>query len=161
MRIAVTGSSGKLGRATVDQLRADGHEVVGFDLTGIPGAGFTRVDLADYGQTLDSMLGVTARHTGLDAVVHLAAIPVNGLVPDAATFQNNIVVSFNVVHAANPPVHPPPRSASPMTKRILVVEDQEHNRRILRDLLTSVGYELIEAATGSEGVRLAGAIART
>ena len=42
-----------------------------------------------------------------------------------------------------------------MTERILVVEDQEHNRRILRDLLTSVGYELIEAVTGSEGVRLA------
>ena len=100
MRIAVTGSSGKLGRATVDRLRADGHDVVGLDLAGIPGAGFTRVDLADYGQTLDSLLGVTARHDGLDAVVHLAAIPVNGLVPDAATFQNNVVVSFNVVHAA-------------------------------------------------------------
>ena len=42
-----------------------------------------------------------------------------------------------------------------MTKRILVVEDQEDNRRILRDLLTSVGYEVIEAVTGSEGVRLA------
>jgi two-component system cell cycle response regulator DivK len=42
-----------------------------------------------------------------------------------------------------------------MTKRILVVEDQEDNRRILRDLLTSAGYELIEAVTGSEGVHLA------
>ena len=42
-----------------------------------------------------------------------------------------------------------------MTKRILVVEDQEDNRRILRDLLTSIGYGVIEAVTGSEGVRLA------
>lgn len=100
LRIAVTGSSGKLGRATVARLEADGHEVIGFDLAGTPGAGFTRVDLTDFGQTLESMLGVTARHTGLDAVVHLAAIPVNGLVPDAATFQNNMLVSFNVVHAA-------------------------------------------------------------
>lgn len=100
MRIAVTGSSGKLGRATVDRLRADGHQVIGFDLAGVPGPGFTRVDLADYGQALDSMLGVTARHDGLDAIVHLAAIPVNGLVPDAATFENNLIVSFNVVHAA-------------------------------------------------------------
>ncbi|MGH2404839.1 MAG: response regulator [bacterium] len=39
-----------------------------------------------------------------------------------------------------------------MSKRILIVEDQEDNRRILRDLLTSAGYELIEAATGEEGV---------
>ncbi|NIM99307.1 MAG: response regulator, partial [candidate division Zixibacteria bacterium] len=39
-----------------------------------------------------------------------------------------------------------------MSKTILVVEDQEDNRRILRDLLTSVGYEVIEALTGEEGV---------
>ena len=42
-----------------------------------------------------------------------------------------------------------------MSKRILVIEDQEDNRRILRDLLTSVGYEMIEAVTGEEGVTLA------
>src|SRR5690606_29609544 len=86
MRIAVTGSSGLLGRHTVERLRADGHEVIGFDLHGTPGVGFTRVDFSDYGQTLDAFLGVTARHSGVDAVVHLAAIPVNGLVPDATTF---------------------------------------------------------------------------
>lgn len=101
MVIAVTGSTGKLGRATVDRLRAAGHEVVGFDLTGTPGPGFVRVDLADYGQTLDALIGVTARHGGLDALVHLAAIPVNGLVPDAATFQNNVTVSFNVLFGAH------------------------------------------------------------
>ena len=42
-----------------------------------------------------------------------------------------------------------------MGKRILVTEDNEDNRRILWDLLTSAGYEVIEAATGEEGVRLA------
>jgi len=42
-----------------------------------------------------------------------------------------------------------------MSKRILVVEDQEDNRRIVRDLLTSAGYEIIEAVTGEEGVTLA------
>jgi two-component system cell cycle response regulator DivK len=42
-----------------------------------------------------------------------------------------------------------------MSKRILVIEDQEDNRRIVRDLLTSVGYDLIEAVTGEEGVTLA------
>ena len=43
-----------------------------------------------------------------------------------------------------------------MTRQILVVEDQEDNRRIIRDLLTSTGYELIEATDGAAGVRLAG-----
>jgi two-component system cell cycle response regulator DivK len=42
-----------------------------------------------------------------------------------------------------------------MSKRILIVEDQEDNRKILRDLLRSAGYEPIEAATGEEGVSLA------
>ena len=101
MRIGVTGSGGKLGRATVERLRSEGHDVMGFDLAGAPGPGFTRVDLADFGQTLDAFLSVTARHDGLDALVHLAAIPVNGLVPDAATFHNNMTVSFNALFAAH------------------------------------------------------------
>ncbi len=42
-----------------------------------------------------------------------------------------------------------------MSKRVLVIEDHEDNRRILRDLLTSAGYESIEAVTGEEGVALA------
>lgn len=42
-----------------------------------------------------------------------------------------------------------------MSKRILIVEDQEDNRRIVRDLLGNAGYELIEAVTGEEGVALA------
>jgi two-component system, cell cycle response regulator DivK len=42
-----------------------------------------------------------------------------------------------------------------MTKRILVVEDQDDNMQILRDLLGSVGYGLIEARDGEEGVKAA------
>ena len=42
-----------------------------------------------------------------------------------------------------------------MSKRILIVEDQEDNRVIMRDLLKTAGYELIEAVDGQEGVQLA------
>ena len=42
-----------------------------------------------------------------------------------------------------------------MSKLILIIEDQEDNRRIIRDLLTSAGYEIIEALTGEEGVSAA------
>jgi len=42
-----------------------------------------------------------------------------------------------------------------MSKLILVVEDQEDNRRIMRDLLTSANYEVIEAVSGEEGVAAA------
>ena len=37
-------------------------------------------------------------------------------------------------------------------KRILIVEDQEDLRAILRDLLTGSGYEVIEAVDGAEAV---------
>ena len=39
-----------------------------------------------------------------------------------------------------------------MSKRILVVEDQEDNRRILRDLLKSADYEIMEAENGQEAL---------
>ena len=37
-------------------------------------------------------------------------------------------------------------------RRILVVEDMPDNRRIMRDLLTSAGFEVIEATDGVDGV---------
>jgi two-component system cell cycle response regulator DivK len=38
---------------------------------------------------------------------------------------------------------------------ILIVEDNDKNRKLVRDVLTFKGYEVIEAETGDEGVRLA------
>ncbi|HXQ68450.1 MAG TPA: response regulator [Alphaproteobacteria bacterium] len=42
-----------------------------------------------------------------------------------------------------------------MTKRILVVEDTEDNRQIMRDLLTAAGFEMVEAEDGAAGVAAA------
>jgi two-component system, cell cycle response regulator DivK len=39
-----------------------------------------------------------------------------------------------------------------VSKRILVIEDQEDNRQILRDLLTSADFEVIEAEDGQAGL---------
>ena len=47
-----------------------------------------------------------------------------------------------------------------MKKRILVVEDQVDNPRILRDLLTNADYEIIEAENGEEALGAAAAPAR-
>jgi CheY-like chemotaxis protein len=38
---------------------------------------------------------------------------------------------------------------------ILIVEDNDKNRKLVRDVLTFKGYETIEGETGEEGVRLA------
>ena len=42
------------------------------------------------------------------------------------------------------------------TARILVVEDNPKNMKLVRDVLEFSGYEVIEATTGEDGVRLAG-----
>ena len=100
MRIAVTGGSGKLGRHVVERLRGSGHDVVVLDSQGERAPGLVRVDLTDYGQVADALGGAQGELEPVEAVVHLAAIPAPGLVPDAATFANNMVATFNVLHAA-------------------------------------------------------------
>ncbi len=100
MRVAVTGGNGKLGSATVTALGEAGHDVANLDIAGPDRWSFTRVDLTDYGQVVDALAGVDGKHDGLDAVVHLAAVPASGLWADSATFHNNMNATFNVFQAA-------------------------------------------------------------
>ncbi len=39
-----------------------------------------------------------------------------------------------------------------MSKRILVVEDQEDNRQIIRDMLSATDYEITEAENGEQAL---------
>jgi nucleoside-diphosphate-sugar epimerase len=100
MRIAVTGGSGKLGRHVIRRLVEDGHQVLNLDRAGERSPGLVIVDLRNYGQVLDVLLGLDDRHRGFDAVVHLGAIPAPGILPDAATFENNMLSTYNVFQAA-------------------------------------------------------------
>ncbi len=99
MRIALTGSTGKLGTVVARELREAGYDVVGMDLVGERGPSFVQVDLTDYGQVIDALGGVGDRHEGVDAVVHLGAIPAPGIRSDIATFHNNMTATFNVFGA--------------------------------------------------------------
>ncbi|HLK44196.1 MAG TPA: NAD(P)-dependent oxidoreductase [Thermoleophilia bacterium] len=106
LRVAVTGGSGKLGRAVVADLVAHGHSVHSLDHVppreGVwpTGYSFTRVDLTDFGQTAEALTAIDDRHAGLDAVVHLAAVPGPGMAANAATFSNNIRCTYNVFAGA-------------------------------------------------------------
>ncbi len=100
MRIAVTGGSGKLGRHVLRRLVEDGHQVLNLDRAGERSPELVIVDLRNYGQVVDVLLGLDDRHGGFDAVVHLGAIPAPGIVPDAATFENNMLSTYNVFQAA-------------------------------------------------------------
>ncbi|MFL6044304.1 MAG: NAD-dependent epimerase/dehydratase family protein [Propionibacteriaceae bacterium] len=102
-RVVVTGGSGKLGSACVADLVSHGYDVVIFDRVrpaDLPGGStFVLVDLTNYGQVLDALLGVEERYDRINALVHLAAIPAPGIVPNHATFANNMNATWNTVTA--------------------------------------------------------------
>ena len=101
-RVVVTGGSGKLGRAVIRDLVAHDWQVVNLDAVAPaePACPFVKVDLTDFGQVVGALTAVDDRYAGVDAVVHLAAVPAPGLRPDAATFANNVPASYNVFAAA-------------------------------------------------------------
>jgi nucleoside-diphosphate-sugar epimerase len=100
--IVVTGGSGKAGRACIQDLLAHHYEVASVDLvrpadSNLP---FSRVDLTDFGQTVEALSGIDERVRKVTAVVHLAAIPAPGLATNAVTFATNTISSYNVFEAA-------------------------------------------------------------
>jgi nucleoside-diphosphate-sugar epimerase len=102
-RVAVAGGSGKLGRAVVRDLAGHGYDVVNLDRAAPPAdapGDFVRVDLGDYGQVAQALSRVEDRYDAVDAVVHLAAIPAPGLVPNTTTFVHNITATHHVFAAA-------------------------------------------------------------
>jgi nucleoside-diphosphate-sugar epimerase len=101
-RVLVTGGSGKLGRACVKDLLSHGYEVLNVD-TVLPAAEncpFVQADLTDFGQAFEVLAGVDDRLGGIEALVHLAAIPAPGKQPNAVTFKVNTLSTYNVFEAA-------------------------------------------------------------
>ena len=94
-RIAVTGSSGHLGRAVVEDLLAHGYDVVGIDRTGVTDAAITTRDWD--GRSVGAIAGWLE---GCDALVHLAAIPAPVGHPPEVVFTNNTQATFAALEAA-------------------------------------------------------------
>jgi nucleoside-diphosphate-sugar epimerase len=100
MKVVVTGSRGKVGRAAVRALVDAGHDVLGVDLVPpvfdagvvVPGR-YQMADLTDAGSAY-------AVVSGADAVVHTAAIPQPTAHPPQVVFQTNLMATFNLVEAA-------------------------------------------------------------
>jgi nucleoside-diphosphate-sugar epimerase len=105
-KIAVTGGSGKAGRAVVRDLLEHGHEVLNVDV--VPSADSSSpdspaplliADLTDLGQTLEALSG-GERLPGIEAVVHLAAIPSPVHSTADRVFRTNITSTHTVFTAA-------------------------------------------------------------
>jgi len=96
MKVAVTGGSGRIGGFVIKELLAHGHEIVNLDVTppSEPSGRFVRTDLEDLGQTYGGL-------SGMDAVIHLAAIPHPLSDPPEVVFRNNVMSTYNVLEAAS------------------------------------------------------------
>jgi nucleoside-diphosphate-sugar epimerase len=99
MRIAITGSTGRVGSAIVDLALADGHSLVCIDRVA-PAAGaerpnvtFVQAEMSDYDGLVNAM-------RDCDTLVHMAAIPGPGHHPDHVVHNNNVVGSYNALRAA-------------------------------------------------------------
>lgn len=97
-RILVTGASGKLGQAVVEELVAHDYEVVGADRRPPPfqrrQVRFAEIELGD----VDEVAGVMS---GSQAVIHLGAIPGPRRDADEVVFSNNTRATFAVLQAAH------------------------------------------------------------
>jgi nucleoside-diphosphate-sugar epimerase len=105
-KIAVTGGSGKAGRAVVRDLLEHGHAVLNIDRMPSPGSSspedaipFLRADVTDFGQTLEALSGGETL-PGIEAVVHLAAIPSPAHATPDQVFRTNITSTHTVFSAA-------------------------------------------------------------
>jgi nucleoside-diphosphate-sugar epimerase len=105
-KIAVTGGSGKAGRAVVRDLAEHGHEVLNIDQVPSPESyspeapiPFLRADVTDFGQTLEALSGGETL-PGIDFVVHLAAIPSPAHATPDQVFRTNITSTHAVLSAA-------------------------------------------------------------
>lgn len=100
MKVLVTGSQGKVGRATVAALMRAGHDVRAVDVMP-PSFERQASDEADYFQAhLTDAGDAFAVVRGADAVVHAAAIPEPTRHPAHVVFQNNLMALFNVLEAS-------------------------------------------------------------
>jgi nucleoside-diphosphate-sugar epimerase len=100
--VVLTGGSGKLGRVCLADLLEHGYAVTNVDLVRPPDdpSPFVRADLTDMGQAMEVLHQVDDRYQGVDALVHLGAVPAPGMVPGAELFRNNTISTYNVFAAA-------------------------------------------------------------
>ncbi|KAK8849676.1 hypothetical protein IAR55_005011 [Kwoniella newhampshirensis] len=105
-RVIVTGGSGKLGRWMVREMVEHGWEVWNLDVTppapseaNIP-CKFVQCDLKDYGQVIACLSDLDSGYKGVDAVIHLAAIPSPSRAPNHVIFHTNICQTYNILEAS-------------------------------------------------------------
>jgi nucleoside-diphosphate-sugar epimerase len=94
-RVIVTGGAGFAGPGIIEHLLECGYAVTSVDLRAWPDAScrHMQADLRALGQVIELL-------SGYDTVVHLAAVRRGGAMAPGATFETNLMTTFNVFRAA-------------------------------------------------------------
>ncbi len=99
MKIAITGGTGRIGRAIIELALSQGHSVVNIDRVpppegaAPPGVSFIQADITQYVEFEQAL-------RDCDALIHMAAIPSPGHHPDHEVHNNNVTGSYNALRAA-------------------------------------------------------------
>ena len=99
MKIAVTGGSGRVGKAVSAMALAEGHSVVSIDRVS-PGPIEERANIIYIQADITDYAALENAFRGCDALVHQAAIPSPGHYPDHIVHNNNVTGSYNAMRAA-------------------------------------------------------------
>ena len=139
-----------IGEVAIKAAAANGAYTISVRDTGPGIAEADQAKIFDEFQQADSTQTKAKGGTGLGLSIAKRIIEMHGgkLWVDSSLGAGS-TFSFTVPFARRTP------SGANMSKRILVVEDQEDNRQILRDLLASAGYAMSEAGDGEAGVAAA------
>jgi len=99
MKIAVTGGSGRIGKAIVEMALTQGNNVVSIDRVR-PGDNPAQSNITYIQADITNYAAFENALRGCDALIHMAAIPAPGRYPDHEVHNNNVTGSYNALRAA-------------------------------------------------------------
>lgn len=96
MKVFVTGGSGRIGQKVLEELETTGYDVINYDLIEPPTKKYTFIK-----GSITDLMSLNEAIKGVDAVVHLAAFPTEGSIPNYPKgWEVNVTGTFYTLEAS-------------------------------------------------------------